>query len=250
VVASNLGIDAYFEGRWTEAVAWYERGREASERAGDVVQMATAINNLGEVESDRGHLADAKRRFESARRIWSEAPFPIGVALATSNLGRVAVRGGDLAVAKDLLDRAREDFLRIGAESYVIETDVRELERLVAAGDPGAAVALAEEIARRCHRAGGLPLQMLPADRARAYALAQRDEWEPALSVLEEVADRARALGATFELALTLEALHRVAEGMADPRSESFLDAAGALFGELGVTSTPANPLQRHPVPA
>lgn len=245
VVASNLGIDAYFEGRWNDAVAWYERGRAASERAGDVVQMATAMNNLGEVASDRGDLDAARRHFEEARRIWRSAPFPIGVALATSNLGRVAVRSGELVVAQDLLDHARDQFRHIGAEGYVLETDVRELERRVTAGDADAAVELAEDLRRRASRAGGLPLQLLPTDRNVAYALAQRGQRDEALAVLKQVVEQAKALDCTFELALTYEALARVAAADGREEADGYALAAAECFAELGVVRTPEVPLER-----
>lgn len=245
VVASNLGIDAYFEGRWDDAVAWYERGWAASERAGDVVQMATAMNNLGEVASDRGDLEAARRHFEAARRIWRSAPFPIGVALATSNLGRVAVRSGDLLAARDLLDEARHQFRYIGADGYVIETDVRELERRVTGGEADAAIDLAEDIRRRASRAGGLPLQLLPTDRAFAYALAQRGERDDAMAVLEQVAEQATALECTFELALTYEALARVAAAGGRGEADGYALTAAERFAELGVVRTPEVPLER-----
>jgi tetratricopeptide (TPR) repeat protein len=243
VVASNLGIDAYFEGRWDDAMSWYERGRDASERAGDVVQMATAINNLGEVESDRGHLDEARRLFGSALRIWRAAPFPVGVALATSNLGRVEVRAGALTEAATILAEARAAFGAIGAESYVLETDVRELERLVAAGEPAAALELATDVERRSRRAGGLPLQMLANDRAAAYAHAQLGHVNEAVRLLEDVADRARGLAADYELALTLEALDRVLSAAGRAEAEAHRIAAAQLFERLGVTATPPVPL-------
>lgn len=248
VVSSNLGIDAYFEGRWEAAVAWYRKGREASERAGDVVQMATATNNLGELESDRGHLDLARRLFTEAMQVWRAAPFPVGVALATSNLGRVAIRAGQLDEAKALLDEARRLFSGIGADSYVLETDAREVERLVAAGRGREALAMVADIDTRSERAGGLPLLMLMTHRMAGYATAQLGRFDDALGQLAEVEFRARQLGADFELALTLEAVQRELRADGRDASEPYRIAVGALFDPLGVMSTPAIPLPRQHV--
>ncbi len=58
---NNLGIGFYYEGRWDEAVASYRRGREALERAGDVVGEATLANNEGEILSDQGRQTRPRR---------------------------------------------------------------------------------------------------------------------------------------------------------------------------------------------
>ena len=87
---NNLGIEAYYAGRWDEASELYRRGGELSGRAGDVVNVARAQNNEGEILSDQGRLEEAKERFLEAQRVWRAARYPVGIALATSNLGRVA----------------------------------------------------------------------------------------------------------------------------------------------------------------
>jgi class 3 adenylate cyclase/tetratricopeptide (TPR) repeat protein len=243
IVMNNLGIDAYFEGRWNDALNWYVKGRKASERAGDVVHMATATNNLGEVESDRGHLDEAKRLFAEARRVWEPAPFPAGVAVATSNLGRAAVRGGELDEGRVLLDSAREQWKAIGADSYVIETDIRQVERLVAGGEHAAALELVGEIERAAERAGGLPLLLLTAHRMAAYALAQAGDVDGALARLDDVVERARPMSVDFELALTLEAIERVLTAAGRPVPDPVHTEMTEIFTRLGVERTPEIPL-------
>ena len=118
-VLNNLGIEAYFEGRWDDALDLYRRSREAKSRAGDIANAATQSNNEAEVLSDQGRLAEAEALLRDALRVWSAAGYQIGVALATSNLGRVggagraprrgprAARGGGRAVREDRRRRLR-----------------------------------------------------------------------------------------------------------------------------------------------
>ena len=79
--ASNmLGVVAYFQGRWDEAVADYERMASAKERLGDSVHAATGHMNVGEVRSDQGRIDEAEERFRRARRAYLAAGDTLGVA--------------------------------------------------------------------------------------------------------------------------------------------------------------------------
>ncbi|MGC9343947.1 MAG: tetratricopeptide repeat protein, partial [Bacteroidales bacterium] len=83
---NNLGIHHYAEGRWGEAVECYRASREAKLRAGDLLGAAVQENNVGEVLSDQGRLAEAEALFRNMVRASRAARFPIGAALGTSNL--------------------------------------------------------------------------------------------------------------------------------------------------------------------
>jgi len=240
VVVNNLGIDAYFEGRWAEAVGLYERGRAASDRAGDVVQAATAANNIGEVYSDQGRLTEAESIFRDALATWRRAPFPVGIWLATSNLGRVAARDQRFAEAADLLTKAREGFGVIGAEGYVVETQAREVELHVLAGEPAAAEVLAVETLERVRRIGGLGHLIVMLLRLRGYAAAQRGDRSLAARLLDESLAAAEGSGQLFERALTLEALGRI---LGDDQGDVHRRAGAALFRQLDVVRTPQFPL-------
>ncbi|HEY2887707.1 MAG TPA: AAA family ATPase, partial [Candidatus Limnocylindrales bacterium] len=65
-VLNNLGIDAYFEGRWDDALDLYGRSKAAKERAGDVSNAATQSNNEAEILSDQGHLGEARTLLANA----------------------------------------------------------------------------------------------------------------------------------------------------------------------------------------
>ena len=68
-VLNNLGGFAYYEGRWDDAVALYERGREIRLRTGNAVEAAFIACNIGEVLTDQGHLDEAEARFRDALRV-------------------------------------------------------------------------------------------------------------------------------------------------------------------------------------
>jgi len=91
-VLNNLGVDAYYEGRWTDALDFYRRSSEARRRIGDVAGEATEMNNEAEILSDQGHRAEARALLTTVVRVWKSAGYGIGVALATGNVGRLCGR--------------------------------------------------------------------------------------------------------------------------------------------------------------
>ena len=131
---NNVGIEAYYDGRWDDALDWYRRSGESAARVGDVVSVARAQSNEAEILSDRGQFDEARALFEQALRVWRAADYRIGVALATSNLGRVMARSGQFEEAHRLLEDALAQFEELGAEAYVAETQARLAECLVLEG--------------------------------------------------------------------------------------------------------------------
>jgi tetratricopeptide (TPR) repeat protein len=237
-VLNNLGVDAYFEGRWEDALDAYRRSGDLSRRAGDVVSGARAANNEAEILSDQGRLDDAAQRFEEALRVWRAARYPVGVALATSNLGRVAARAGRFEDAHRSLESALAEFRRIGADSFVQETRSRIAECFVFEGRYREASELATET---LSTAGGEASVLGAAlERLLGYATVQaRTPLEEARAHFERSLEQARALGATYEAGLTLRA---VADTDPSGAPEARLESE-RLLASLGVLSTPSVPL-------
>jgi tetratricopeptide (TPR) repeat protein len=236
-VLNNLGIDAYYEGRWQEALDLYERSKEARERIGDVVGAAQITNNIGEVKSDQGYLTTAAELFEEARAVFEASGHRMLATLATSNLGRAASRAGELEDAQATLSRALDDFHEIRAGSYVLETKARLGELAVLAREPEQALALADDVLTTTEQTGsGATLRAL-LHRVRAYALAQQGDAEGATEALRWSIEIAREAEETYEAALTLEAIARL-----QGDDEAAAEARG-LLARLGVVSTPEIPL-------
>jgi tetratricopeptide (TPR) repeat protein len=232
-VVNNLGMEAYFAGRWDEASELYQRSGELSRRAGDVVNVARAQNNEGEILSDQGKLQEAEGLFVEAQRVWRAARYPVGIALATSNLGRVAAHAGRFDEALELLAEALAAFQALGSMAFVQETEARRVECLVLAGRyqealnilPGALKATEDR-----------PLVGAFLERLHGYALVQARRGDEAGPRFERSLELAR--GADYEVALTLDALSRTGLGNSEAGAES-----RAIFERIGVLATPVVPL-------
>jgi class 3 adenylate cyclase/tetratricopeptide (TPR) repeat protein len=239
---NNLGVDAYYEGRWREALDCYERSKALRERIGDVVGAATITSNIGEIKSDQGYLTTAGEAFEEAREVFETSGHRLLATAALSNLGRTAAREGRLGDALDLLGQALSSADEIRAASLLLEVKTRLTETALFAGDSEGALRRADETLAEIEETGSGYLQHALVLRLRGYALLQRGELEAAEEALRRSLEVARAADETYELALTLDALARLAERRAEDGSAEAKEAK-ALLARLGVVSTPAVPV-------
>ncbi|MCA1726742.1 MAG: tetratricopeptide repeat protein [Actinobacteria bacterium] len=214
-VLNNLGGFAYYEGRWDEAVALYERGRAAREKTGDSVNAAFGTVNVGEIRSDQGRLEEAEPLLRQALQVWRAAGYRSGVAYALGQLARAASRSGRHDEAIRMFDEARALAREIGSEFELAEATLAR---------PG----------------GGVLAPLL--HRVRACALAVLGEGEAAASALATALDEATERENDYELALVLEASARVARvaGTApDPEAGA---RSRTILRRLGVTALPEIP--------
>ena len=239
--STTWAIEAYFEGRWDEAVDLYRRSRDAKARAGDIANAATQSNNEAEVLSDQGRLDEAEALLRDALRVWSAAGYTIGVALATSNLGRVAARAGRHDEGLRLLEEAAGLFARIGAGGNVDETRARVAECLALARRSDDARAVASETILRVRRESEQSVLAIQLERTLAWA-ALLDGVPSAASIHAAASLReARALGAAYEVAVTLETLAALPGRPAADVDRERAEAA-EIFAGLGVVAVPAVP--------
>ena len=243
-VLNNLGVEAYYEGRWEEALRLYERSKEFRERIGDVVGAATITNNIAEIKADQGRLDEARELFEEALEVCAAARFRLVALVARSNLGRLATRAGRLDEAAALLQEALDGFREIRAANFAVEAEARLAEHALHAADHETVLRVAADALAEAEEIGGLAVLQAMLHRLRGYALAQQGDLDSAGEELDESLRCARAAEAEYEVALTLEARARIRRLAGDPggADEDAVDAA-AILERLGVAVTPLVPL-------
>jgi class 3 adenylate cyclase/tetratricopeptide (TPR) repeat protein len=235
-VLNNLGIAAYYDGRWDEALDFYRRGQDAQRRAGNVVRAANAANNAAEILLDRGLIEEAEPAFHEVLRVYRAAGYVFGAAVATANLGRAAAYASRFDDSRELLDEAVRELEAIGATSFRLDAQTRLAESFVLEGRHREALEQATAALEES-RAGGADIVGLPAlERLVGYALHQGRRPDEARGHLEESLRLARDLRALYETALALKALAET--GVREHRAE-----ADALLARLGVVRTPRIPL-------
>ena len=122
-MTNNLGAQAYFAGRWDDAVEHYRRSRSASRRAGNAVLAAIAAMNLGEILVNQGRLDEAEPTLAEASRILRASAHD-GSMFAEMQVGRVAMERGRYDVAEAHLGRSHDEALSAGRRDSALEAAV------------------------------------------------------------------------------------------------------------------------------
>ncbi len=237
-VLNNMGVRAYYEGRWDDAVALYLRSEEVVRRAGDVLTGGHATNNRAEILIDQGRLAEAAELFDQALRTYRAAKFPVGEAFATMCLGRIAAEESRFDDAHRQLDDARSRFESLGNESLLLEADARRAQAFVLEGRHADAQATARTALDGTRAIGEVGVRLALLERLLAVAAVQARAADTAPEHFAESLRIARELGADYEVARTLQA--KVLTGLA---SDEELEEAQAIMERLGVRSLPDVPL-------
>jgi class 3 adenylate cyclase/tetratricopeptide (TPR) repeat protein len=237
---NNLGINAYYEGHWGEALELYERSRTLRLRAGDVLGGAVAANNIGELLSDAGQFERAEAAFDAALRTFRTRDYASGIAYALSNLGRLRRRMGRPDDARVLLEEADRRFAVIGAEGSRTDVRARLCEVLLDQDRPTEAFDQATRAIPLASTSGNQALVAL-LHRLRGDALAATNDRATARHEYEHSLAVARKAGATVEEADALLALAALDDA---PFEDERRDAARRLITALGVAAVtaPASP--------
>jgi tetratricopeptide (TPR) repeat protein len=239
-VLNNLGIDAYEEGEWDEAISLYRRSREALARAGAWVEAADTDLNIAEILGDQGHLDEAEQLVRESLRTHRAAEYPMGIAYSTQYLGRITARAGRPG-GRELLADALDQWRTIGSAALEIETETKLAEAMLFDGDHAAALELLRPALERERHVAVVPWLRALLRRLMGSALGQAGDREAGLDAVREAIGIARDSHSQFELAMGLETLARL-DGT-DAASAPAQQEADELFARLGVISIAAVPL-------
>ena len=240
-INNDLGAFAYYQGRWDDALAFYEKAQGLWQRAGDLPWAATISANVAEILSDRGQLKEADQMGREALRILRGVGLKSAIAFGLNIVGRIACRSGRYAEALELLEQARAVNHEIGDQPEELESDVRIAECLAMQGRSAQALELATEALVRSETLGGPATPQL--QRVRGCALAQLGRLAEARVALQESVAGARDREAEYEEALALHGLARIAAMEERPDAPELEARYRAIFEGLGVVAAPVIPI-------
>ena len=169
LLAINLGVQAYADGRWDEAITMYSKAQEVSRRSGNIVAEGAAAANLGEVLISRGQLDEAETVLQEARRVLRGQKMIAFALFAETQLARLMMERGENQAASDALKQVIDEANRIGQPFFAVDAAVHLADALTRSGDPERAlevIDVAKDLAGE-----DAALYEVPLERLRAGAL-------------------------------------------------------------------------------
>lgn len=230
-VLNNLGVMAYFDGRWDDAVDLYRRAHDTYTRAGNEVGAAFAGENIGELLVSQGRLDEAEPILAEAARVARASGVTDVAIFAEIQMARLLGERGKEASAVTLLQELGAQASTVGLAGLAFEAALHQASLRARHGDAREALALIETAEAAAGQ--GAAVHASTVSRLRATALARLGRLEDALAEIDKGMDHALRQGLLYEQALLLSLGHAM-----DPRTGSAPKAsadAEALFARLGV---------------
>ncbi len=235
-VANNLGVKAYSEGRWDEAIDWYRQAQAAFRRLGNETQAQLAAANLGEVLASQKRLAEAEEMLVGARRAL-RAHDMIGDAIfAEIQLARLSLERGEIEAATSVLRELLEEASMVGQADLVVEAGIHLVSALIRSDEPEAALELIDTVEQSAGDEAAS--YAAPLSRGRAEALMLSGRVDQAFTEAEEAVRAARRQGLIYEEALSRLIRVRIRTALGDGEVTEDVQEAQRLLYVLGVVTT------------
>jgi eukaryotic-like serine/threonine-protein kinase len=143
----RVGLVLHQSGKYDDARPFLEAARDAFERHGDPIGLASALNDLGNLHRATGDLQGARALLERSVALREEHdPGSVALAKTLNNLGIVLSRLDETAEARRIYERALALHEKIGGpESILVAQTLDNLAWIVAdEGQPAEAMRLAQ----------------------------------------------------------------------------------------------------------
>jgi class 3 adenylate cyclase/tetratricopeptide (TPR) repeat protein len=235
----RMGIEAFYLGHWTRAVALYEEAEDAYASAGasDTGGIALLSMNIAEVLVEQWRLDEAVSRLDDCLRTFRASGAENMAAFATLLLGRALVRVERYEEGRERLIEARASFADQGSRAEVVDADAYLAELASLEGRHGEALTLARSTLRRASALAKNPEKAPLLNRVVAESHAAAGECDKAEVAYSEALRVARARRANYEVAFTLASIsaHRCRMGLEpDP---AWHDEIEEIAGDLGLAA-------------
>jgi class 3 adenylate cyclase/tetratricopeptide (TPR) repeat protein len=241
MVLNGLGYLSYYEARWSEALRFYERSRDAAVVTGDPFMTAMQAVNMAEIYCERGSVHEAEDILRGSLPVLRAAGRRVSVGDALTYLGRVAALTQRFDEALTLFDEAQALYEDVGARDELVQLVARRAECRAQMSESKAALELTDEARAAPEGIGGRSLPLVY--RTRGYALAQLGRLDEARGALDTSLEMARTRGQAVDVALTLDALGRLGRVDGIGMSSELVAEQDSIMDRLGVEAVAEVPL-------
>ena len=163
----NLGVAAFYAGRWDEAADCYTKSRDTAVRAGNDFGAAETDLNLGEILIGQGRIDDAQGVLTQAVKVLQASGISVEADYGRLQLARVSLARGDFAeaaaTAADVAARSQED-----QPITALEASLVQAQALTMSGRPDEALTIITEAETKAGDDAAPLKARLHLERARA----------------------------------------------------------------------------------
>jgi tetratricopeptide (TPR) repeat protein len=242
-VLSNLGIVCQWQGRWDEALSYYERAREASSKLGSSILVAMTRANIAEILIDRGEWAEAESILVETLPVWKASKNGYFLAGSLGLLGLALLRLGRFDDALARLEESKAGYIRVGADGDVPAIDARIAECRVAMGRADDALELVRDLIERAASSSAVERILPLIHRVHGHALLLKDDLWGARDALEASIAAAKERNNDFEAALTMLSLIELDRLEAVEPANEIVTESRSMLSALKVRAVPPVPL-------
>ena len=207
---NNLGVLAYFDGHWDDALGYYQQSRDGAERVGNIVDVGFAQTNIGELLVNQRRFDEAQDRLTDAARVLRSTGELSMATFAELQMARILKERGELDRAEAMLRDVESESDANGFTANMFEARLHLADCSIRAGDYEGAL---EQLEDAISEAGEEAAMFGSTEaRLRALALAGVGHAEEAIAILEAGVATARDRGQPYDEALMLGAVAETIE--------------------------------------
>lgn len=234
---NNLGYLAYFDGRWDDALGYYESSREGAERMGNVVDAAYPEVNLGEVLLNQRRYEEAEDRLTHAVRVLRVTGENSMASFAEMLLARVYLEREEFGRAAAVLEGVIEEASEIGFATVTTEASLHAADLARRQGEPDGAL---RRLSVAMGNAGEVASAFaLTEQRFRAESLGDLGRSSEALEVVAAALEEAEERNQLYDVAMLLELRARLLGDVDDRSAVDSAERARSLQDRLGIRARP-----------
>jgi tetratricopeptide (TPR) repeat protein len=235
--SNNLGIAAYFAGRWSAAVEYYAAAEDASRQIGRDFDAAAVGANRAEVLLQQGRYDEAGAAIGPAVKVLTASRATSFLAFGLELQGRVELARGDVDAAKDILQRARALCVDMGESDGELNIDAHLARCHLRADQLDDALELVDASLARAARSREQATAVPLLHRIRGEVLFARGQLGDAVTEFRTALAAARAKESNVDVEAALRLLLRYGAAAEAAEADAWHDERTALADALGIVA-------------
>jgi tetratricopeptide (TPR) repeat protein len=238
--SNNLGIAAYFAGRWSAAVDYYAAAEEASRLIGRDFDAAAVGANRAEVLLQQGRYLEAGVALDPAIKVLTASRATSFLAFSLALQARVVLAGGGFEEALATLQRAHEMCLEMGESDGELNIDAYTARCYLRADRLDEALELTTACIARAEKSRDEATALPLLHRIRGEVLFGLGRLTDAVTEFRSALAAARTKDTNFEIEASLRVLLRYGAAADAQEAAAWRLEQAELAAALGIVADPA----------